>query len=245
MVFRRAVFLFVLAAGACGDDGGTVIDAPPDDTVVPIDLDNGSCGDMVRFTGEYVDWDSHTSFCGIFNAVVQVEGGGAMDTTAPNGRFDLCVPDAATTRLDVTQASGDSQCAVPAAPYTVPAIFVADKQVIRAGAMFSGRAFTTARQASFFTDAVGEAFDPTKANVFVHVAGAPRTLALAAAHGPAQTITGTPGDWAAGAMGTDVFFPNVDVGTGTTMLTAAEGAVGTGPIPLVAGTITNVALSAP
>lgn len=245
MVYRRAVLSVLLAASACGDDGGTPQDGQVIDTIVPVDIDNGSCGTQVRFTGEYIDWDSDASFCGINAAVVEVPGG-AMDSTAPNGRFDLCIPDMATVRLDVQQPAGNSQCAVPAAAYTIPTILVANKDVIFSGGMFSGRAFTTARQATFFTDGVGVPFDATKAQVFVHVAGAERELSLAAAHGPAQTVTvGTvTTDWVAGSTGNNVFFPNVDVGSGTTTLSAVGGAVGTGSIPLVAGTITNVTLFA-
>lgn len=244
MVFRRAVLSLLFVASACGDDGDTPRDAPGD-TVVPVDIDNGSCGTEVRFTGEYIDWDSHLSFCGINAAVVEVDGG-AMDSTAPNGRFDLCIPDMATVRLDVSQPAGNSQCTVPPSAYTIPTLLLANRDVIQSGAMFSGRAFTTARQASFYTDVVGMAFDPTKAQVFVHIAGAPRSVALAAPHGPVQAITvGTAStDWAAGSMGNDVFFPNVEVGGGTTTLSATGGAVGTGTIPLVAGAITNVTLFA-
>ncbi|MDX2086257.1 MAG: hypothetical protein SFX73_00350 [Kofleriaceae bacterium] len=239
MVFRRAV-LSVFFLAACGDDSGPAFDAPID-TVVPVDIDNGACGAQVRFTGEYIDWDSDASFCGINAAVVAVSGG-AMDATAPNGRFDLCIPDAATTRLEVTQPTANSQCTVPASMYTTPTILVANRDVIFAGAMFSGRSFTADRRTSFFTDVVGAPFDATKAQVFAHVAGAPRMVTLAATHGPAQAVTGTA--WAAGSTGTDVFFPNVDVGDGSTTLSAAGGAIGTGSIPLVAGTITNVTLFA-
>jgi hypothetical protein len=125
----------------------------------------------------------------------------------------------------------------------VPTLLFASKQVIQSGGFFSGRAFTTARQATFF-QMVGAPFDSNKAHVFVHIDGIERTVSLAAPHGTAQAVrVGTAGtDWVAGAAGTDVFFPNVDVGTGTTMLMADGGAIGTGPIPLVAGTITNVSI---
>jgi hypothetical protein len=244
MVYRRAVLSLLFVASACGDDGGTPQDAVSD-TVVPVDIDNGSCGTQVRFTGEYIDWDSHASFCGINAAVVEVPGG-AMDSTAPNGRFDLCLPDMATVRLDIEQPTGNSQCTVLPSMYTTPTILVANKDVITSGAMFSGRSFTADRRSAFFKEVVGADFDATKAHVFVHIAGAERNVSLTAAHGPAQTVTvGTVAtDWAAGSTGTDVFFPNVDVGNGTTMLSAAGGAVGTGSIPLVAGTITNVTLFA-
>ena len=244
MVFRRAVLPLLLAASACGDDGSMPIDAAVDAVDAPPDVDNGTCGAQVRFTGEYVDWDTQTSFCGIFNATITVAGGGASDTTAPNGRFDLCVPDAPTTRLDVTQPTAASECTQQPSTYTIPTLFIADKAVIEAGGMFSGRAFTVDRRDPFFTDVVGEAFDPAKAQVFVHIDGAARTLSLDAARAPAQLVTGT--TWAAGETGTDVFFPNVDVGGGTTMLSASGGTtIGAGSIPLVAGTITNVTLRAP
>ena len=231
----RAVVLVTSMLAACGDDGAGPIDAAP----VPVDIDNGSCGDQVRFTGEYIDWDSHKSFCGINEATIEVIGG-SMDNTAPNGRFDLCIPDAASTRLDVTQPTGNSQCTVPPAGYTIPTILFAQKAVIQGGGFFSGRAFTTGRQAT-----LGVTLDPAKAHVFVHVDGTERTVSLAAPHGTAQAIrSGVVGsDWVTGAQGTEVFFPNVDVGTGTTMLTTDTAAIGTGSIPLVAGTLTNVSLT--
>lgn len=220
---------------ACGDDGGG---GPADAAFVPVDIDNGSCGDTLRFTGEYVDWDSDASFCGINDAVVEVEGGFAMDNTAPNGRFDLCIPNQPVTKLIVTQPTAQSQCTTPASGYTTPTIMVASRMVILAGGFWSGRSFTTARQASFFQQ-VGQAFDSNKAHVLVHVDGPARPVSIAAAHGPTWAIAGTA--WAAGDTGHDVFFPNVDVGTGTTSLTVMN-AYGTGDIPLVAGTITNVSV---
>ncbi|MBA3537992.1 MAG: hypothetical protein H0T79_00035 [Deltaproteobacteria bacterium] len=230
----------LLVLVACSDDGGTT--GPRDAPLVPVDIDNGSCGDQLRFTGELVDWDSsEASFCGVFEALFQVQGDGNMDTTAPNGRFDLCIPRSqAVTRIDVTPSTTASQCTQPSSTYTLPVLAVANRDVILAGAMFSARAFTTDRQASFFT-AVGAAFDPTKAQVLVHVAGTPRAVSLEAAHAAAQAHATT---WAPGDTGLDVAFPNVDVGTGTTNLAVAGGAVGTGAIPLVAGTLTVVTVYA-
>ena len=230
MTTRLVALSFVLVA--CGDDGGgAAVDAPP----ITIDIDNGSCGDQLRFTGEYVDWDVDTRFCGVADALFEVQGNGAMDTTAPNGRFDLCIASApAQVLLDITPAAGNSQCSTPASDYTLPGIAVATKAVILGGGFWSGRNFTTAREAS-----LGVTLDPTKAHVFVHVAGAtPRAVALAAAHGPTQAVVAT--TWAAGDTGHEVFFPNVDVGNGTTMLSVTGGAIGTGSIPVAAGKITNV-----
>jgi hypothetical protein len=238
MLAGRFVVSVTFVLGACGDDGAGPIDAAP----VPVDIDNGSCGAQIRFTGEYIDWDSHASFCGINEALIEVNGG-AMDSTAPNGRFDLCIPDAPSTRLDVTQPTAMSQCTTPPSSYSIPTILFAQKAVIQSGGFFSGRAFTTERQASFFTR-VGAAFDSTKAQVFVHVDGPERTVSIAAAHGTTQAVRSgvAANDWVAGAQGIDIFFSNVDVGTGTTMLTTDTAALGTGSIPLVAGTITNVSL---
>ena len=203
---RQLALLASFVLAACGDDGGA--SGPADAPFVPVDIDNGSCGDQVRFTGEYIDWDSEASFCGINEALFEVEGDGAMDSTSPNGRFDLCIPDVPTTRLVITQPAAMSACTTPPAAYTVGAIAIAHRDVIRAGGFWSGRAFTSARQATLFQE-LGVAFDPTKAQVLVHVEGmATRAVSLAATHGPAQAITGTA--WAPGATGRDVFFPNVE-----------------------------------
>jgi len=230
----RVAWVLVLLLAACGDDGGTA------DASFTIDIDNASCGDTLHFTGEYVDWDTDVSFCGIGDATVEVEGDGATDTTAPNGRFDLCIPRTTpTNKLIVTQPPGNSMCANPPSGYSVPTILFANRDVILAGGFFSARAFTTARQDSFF-QAAGLTFDSNKAQVFVHVNGTPNAVSLAANHAAPQAIVAT--TWGAGDTGKNVFFPNVDAGSGTTTLTVAGGAIGTGSIPLIAGTITNVAV---
>jgi hypothetical protein len=230
----RLVSLAILVLAACSDDAAKV------DASFTIDIDNGSCGDQLRFTGEYVDWDTNASFCGISEAVVEVDPDGQMDTTAPNGRFDLCIPRNPTVKLVVTQPANMSQCSNPRSSYAVPVILHANRDLILAGGFFSARAFTMARQATFF-QSIGQTFDPAKAHVVVHVNGMPTTpVALAAAHGPAQAVVAT--TWAPGDNGHDVFFPNVEVGGGSTMLTVSGGAIGQGAIPLVAGTITNVSV---
>lgn len=223
----RPVVLLVALAPACGDDGGAI------DAFVPVDIDNGSCGGEIRFTGEYIDWDQDQGFCGIFNARFQVQGGGAMDTTAPNGRFDLCIPDQPTTLLDVTQPAAASPCAQVAGNYALPAIALANKTVILSGAAWSGRAFTMNREPTI---------DPTKAQLVVNVEGTPRAVSIDASHGPAQAVTST--TWAPGNVGHEVYFPNVDPSAGSTMLSVEGGAIGTGMIPLVAGKLINVTVLA-
>ena len=223
----------VLLITACGDDGGSGVDATP-----VIDIDNGQCGTMLRFTGEFVDWDStEGSFCGVNGA--KFEANSMMSTTAPNGRFDLCVPKDAATNVTVTPAASPSGCTSQPGTYTMPMIAVASPATIQAGGFFSARAFTMQRQATLFTT-VGAAFDATKAQVIVHVDGAQRGVALLATHATTQAFNGT--TWGPGEMGRDVFFPNVDVAGGSTMLTVVGGAIGTGLIPLQAGKLTMVAV---
>lgn len=222
-----ALCTLFFSIGACGDDGSGPVDAK----TPTVDIDNGSCGDAIRFTGEYVDWDKDSSFCGINDALFQVQGDGAMDSTAPNGRFDLCVPDQAVTLLDITHPTGTSQCTTPPGTYNLPAIAVANRSVILAGGFWSGRAFTMGRQT----------FDPTKAQVLVHVEGTARALSITASHGPTQAISTT--TWGLGDTGHDVYFPDVDPSGGTTTLSVAGGgAIGAGALPLVAGTMTNVSI---
>lgn len=205
-------------------------DSPPDDAMVPVDIDNGTCGDMVRFTGEYVDWDeSGSAFCGVFGAMFQAREGGGMSSTAPNGRFDLCVPDQPITLVDITPPAQASSCSDPPGTYTMPAIAVASKNVIFAGAFWSGRAFVMGRQV----------VDSAKAHVFVHVHGAPSKVSIDAGHGQAQARDGN--EWKLGDTGQDVFFPDVAIGSGETTI-IAPGAIVPERIPLVAGTITNVSI---
>jgi hypothetical protein len=230
MLLRCLVIAITLAA--CGDDGGK--DAS-------VDIDNGSCGDQLRFTGDLGDWETHAMFCGVKDAVLEVEGQGAMDTTAPNGRFDLCLPGANQfTRINVMFAPVPSVCTQPASMYTLPTIIYADHAVIKAGAAYSPRAMTMARQMSFFTQ-IQQTFDPTRGQVFVHVHGMkfPK-ITISADHGPPQVVSGQ--TWVAGDSGADIFFPNVAVGTGKVKLQIAGGGAGQTEIPVVAGTLTNVAV---
>ncbi len=231
--------LATLVLGACDGGGG---DDAPDDGPFTIDIDNGSCGDQLNFTGEVVDWDTDATFCGIFDATLEVQNGGAMDSTAPNGRFEgICIPRDPVTLLDLTPPAGNSPCATPASPYPMSGIVVANRAVILAGGFFSARAFTAARRDSFFAQA-GFSFAPALAQVFVHVHGTPRAVSIGAAHAPAQAVAGV--NWAPGDTGHEVFFPNVDPAAGSTTLSVAGGAIGTGMIPLAAGKFTYVSVYA-
>lgn len=215
---------------ACGGGG----DSPSDATPV-VDIDNGSCGDQLRFTGEYVDWDNDTSFCGIFDASFTVQGDGAMDSTAPNGRFDMCIEGSAvTTLVDITAPTAASQCTSPQSTYSLGGIAVANAAMLRAGGFFSSRNFTADRVAT-----IGFTPDAAKGHVFVHVDGGSRTVAITGNHDAPQAVADA--DWAAGDTGHEVMFPNVDAGMVTI---SAPGVVGAGQVPVVANTITYVSLKA-
>jgi len=225
--------------GGCGDDGSCIPMNPS--------FDNGSCGDHINFTGEFVDWDNDAVNCGIANALFQVQGDGAMDLTSPNGRFEgICLPDQPVTLLDVTPSTGNSTCSgspYPASPYPLPGIAVAHRDVIRAGAFYSFRTFTAARRDSVFA-AAGFSFAPALAQVLVHVHGTPRPVSLAAAHAPPQAVAMGATTWAPGDTGHDVYFPNVDPGAGSTTLSVPGCAIGTGTIPLASGKFTYVTVFA-
>jgi hypothetical protein len=216
-------FLPLLLCAACG--GGS------DSHDAAVDIDNGMCGAMLRFTGEYVDWDNDTSFCGVFNAQLTVQGTGARDMLPPNGRIDVCVPDQPITLIDIALPASPPECLTDRTHnYVLPGIAVADKAVILAGVIWSGRNFVQGR----------EAVQPGKAQVFVHVSGPDRAVSLDAAHshGPIQAVVMD--TWAPGDAGHEVFIPDVDPAGGSATLSVAGGAIGAGPIPLVADKITTL-----
>ena len=228
---RLTLVLLVTACGACSDGGGGGVDATP-----VIDIDNASCGDQLNFTGELVDADSTAAtFCGVNNATL--EGGSAMDSTAPNGRFAMCIPRTGVTTLTVMPPGTASGCSGMPGTYMMQGIAVANPATILAGGAWSGRMITMQRLATLVPN-----LDATKAHVMVHVDGQRRGVAILATHAPALAYSGTA--WAAGETGSDVLFPNVDVASGSTMLTVVGGAIGTGQIPLQAGKLTLVTVLA-
>jgi hypothetical protein len=213
---------------ACGGGSGAHDAAP--------DIDNGTCGAMLRFTGDYVNWDNDTHFCGVFGAKFQAQQGGATSTTAPNGRFDLCVPDQPTTLVDIAPPAMLPDCVIDRTQsYPLPGLAVANKQVILAGGAWHGRTFLTGQVT----------FDPALAQVYVHVDGTPRAVSLDLGHAHGQAMAVATDTWAPGNVGHEVFFPDVVLGGGSATLSVEGGAIGTGSIPLVAGKITTLSVIAP
>lgn len=216
-----ALLWLVAACTACGDDGSTVQDAAVDTIPDP-------CAPEMTFTGEYVDWDSTTTaFKGIFGAkFTHRTDTTKTSSTAPNGRFLMCIP-AADAMVDVAPMAGSD--------YIAGAVVV-NKAVVTSGAMLSYRSFTTTRAQAF-------GFLPALAHVYVHVEGGIRTIGTAAPAQVKKTLSGAA--WTDGDAGTDVYLGNIDPAGGTTLLTVTGGnAIGAGSIPLTAGAFTYVTVVA-
>ena len=231
LLLLLAVEQLVACSGGHAHSDAPKADAPPKDT------SPGQCGSDVLFTGELVDWNSNdANFCGVFQASFQVEGDASRKaTTAPNGRFTLCLAPAPVTTVDVTPPAGTSECTQGS--YSLPGIAIANQDVINTGMMFSARNITAnALQQQGLT------LDPTKAYVFVHVDGTPRAVSISSSHDASLAFDGTA--WSAGDTGVNVFFPNTDASAGTTTVQLAGGGIGTGTVPVVAGKFTYLTVVA-
>ena len=210
--------LVAAAPAGCGDDGNQPpIDAASDADAAP------DAATEVRFTGEYISFDYETDQTGANMALVAVHGDPSrMDLAAPNGRFDLQIPATDFVQYDLT----------PSSAALIPDFIGGTGIVARALAptgKVSMRTMNLARAADF-------GFDATKAQVFVHVVGAPHAVAVAAAHDAAYRFDGTA--WAAGDTGSDVYIPNVAVGSGTTTVTVTGTTSLPPSVPLLAGKFT-------
>jgi len=203
----------VLFAVSCGESPPAL----PDAAVAP-DADPCTANNVVRFSGSLVDWDAPAS--GISGATIVADGAPSA-TTATDGTFELCLTEASMTLVEVAPTGHVGGTAVVL------------KELATSGD-FTLRAFTAARAAAF-------GFDPARAHVFVHVVGEPRAIAVSAPHDPALHWKAP--DWIAGATGTDVYLPNVDLNGGTTKL-VVEDTTMLSEIPLAAGELTFVVLGA-
>src|SRR3954465_12499434 len=106
-----------LALAGCGGGSGSADAAPA--------IDNGACGAMLRFTGEDVDWKNDTTFCGLPGSVFDIPAVGPKTLPARNGRVDLCIPDQATTLIEIAPPATRPSCKVvsdPQAKYSLPGI---------------------------------------------------------------------------------------------------------------------------
>src|SRR5687767_1270856 len=135
---RLAVLVMLAACGACGDDGGSTVDAPPD-----------QCAPDMQFTGEFVDWDSTASaFVGVPGAKLTLQSDATKTTmTAPNGRFIMCIP-IADGLVTVEPMTGSDY---------LPGTIVVKKDIVAFDYMLSYRGLKMARSAaSAFATAKGQ-----------------------------------------------------------------------------------------
>lgn len=236
---RRSLAVLVLCLGsglgACGgSSNSTPHDAAPD-------TPTGPCGADASFQGELLDWDSTSAnFCGVAGATWIVRGGSTPGApTPPNGRLALCIPHQAQTVFDVTPPTDGSQCpGLSGQTYPLAAVAIVPATVLVPNASFSVRAMTQSRLTAM--EAQVGALNPADAQLYVHVVGAPHAVSISAAHGATQRFDGT--QWAAGATGSDVFFPNVDLSGGVVGVTIAGNAVGNGNFTLEPGKLTYMML---
>jgi hypothetical protein len=206
------------AAAGCSDGDDPAPDAPV-----------GPCAQgEIFFTGELLDWDSTSERPRGVNAATFTAVGEATrtDQTAPNGRFELCLANAATTQVTVD--------ATAASTY-LDGVAVAERAVLATGTIPSLRSFTALREMQFAPRvALG------KAQVLVDVAGAQRAVTLPVAYEAAFAFDGA--TWAAGTTGRAVFFVNVDASAAarTTKVTMPGSFVGGETVPLTANQLTFV-----
>jgi hypothetical protein len=232
--------------GACGDGGARPTDASLD---TPIDMAPGTCaGADVLFTGEIIDWDwTNMQQCGVKQATLIVRGQTARtDSTNPNGRFDkFCIARQVETVVDLTFSMNASECGTDSRTYSGRGVLVAEQAVIAAGGFFSARAMTPERMATMFT-AIGQPYNAAQGQLVVHVAGTLRVVSLSTMnHGATQQFNGTTWEPApvTGAVGSYVWFPNVDLGGGPVTVSVA-GAVGATAVTLEAGVFTYLTVIA-
>lgn len=218
----RRLSLAALALAACSDSPSTP-DGGPDGP--------NPCPSPERFyTGELLSWDSTPGmFRGVFDAAYTVEGQAARtDRTSPNGRFELCLADAAVTQLTVEPTT---------ASMFQGGIAVAEAEVMRAVAMVSMRTFTPTQEAAF-----SPRLAAGKAHVFVDVSGKQRTVTVA---GASPTFAWDGASWApatAGATGAALFFANLEPSAAPVAAAMSGTHLGGKQVPLVADRVTWVTM---
>jgi hypothetical protein len=215
--------------------GEKTFDARSTDAAVDAGIDAGRCAPGFFVTGEYIDWDSSdVTFRGIFDASFTVQSDPTKtDKTSPNGRFELCAPNASRAVLTVDGPGAGTTA-------YVDGLMVIDKAVIDASAAISARSFTAARAVTFFQEqAVPTGFDANRSQLLVNVVGTPRAVTVDAA-ATALSLNGA--TWGAGATGSTVFFANLPAGRTTVNVGSSGTVIGAGAVPLTAGKFTYVTL---
>jgi hypothetical protein len=233
------------SSSSSGDRGrDAAIDAPaidvPPDAGGP-DADAGPCGlYFYQLSAVFLDWDSTAAApCAITGSRWYVHLTQGYATTDASGMLAICLA-SNNPELDIQPPPTASTCTTPSSTYSIPGLAIATRSVADAGGAFVARSLDGARTGPFYAG-FGSTFDATKGQLFVHVNGAPRAVAISSPHDAVQAFDGTA--WASGDTGDDVFFPNIDLGAGPmTHVSVAGGALGTGSVPLVAGTITYMAV---
>jgi hypothetical protein len=234
--------LVVACHGGSGAPGGdAAIDAPAVGDAAPPDAYEGPCTFyFYQLTAVFLDWDSTAAApCAIADSRWYVHLTQGYRTTDAHGMLEICMG-SNNPELDIQLPTTASACTTPPGTYLIPGLAIATRSVVDAGGGFVARSLDDARIGPFYAS-FGSTFDPAKGQLLVHVNGTPRAVSITAPHDPVQAFDGTA--WAGGDTGGDVFFPNIDLGAAaTTDVSVAGGALGTGSVPLIAGTITYMAV---
>jgi len=197
--------------------------------------DAGRCGAAPSVSGEFVDWDSSdASFHGVAFATFAIDGDSDplhTDTSAPNGRIEMCIPSGARALIKITPGASDKH---------LGGHLIADPAVFSSGRLFSLRGITAARAATFFTEH-GLTYDAGKGQLFVNEIGTASTVTLTGATAEATLASADGVTWAPGASGTYVLFANVTGASGT----VGGATLGGGSVTLVAGEMTYTSVATP
>src|SRR5262245_30827337 len=209
------------AAAACGSgDARQAPDAPP---VAAIDaaVDARVCVHQAEFSGVLEDFDSTpTSVIGVVDAVLTPRGAPeCAGTTAASGRWNIALPP--TDAVVDIAGPGDY----------IDGLIDVSRSSITMGLAFYFRAMTVARAVSL-NEALGQTYDPTRAQVMVFHSGSEEPFTLSGANGMVVgTNDGTV--WVPGNQFRYLLFTNVEVATGTQELMAAFAeTLGAGPVPV-------------
>jgi len=238
MVRSHALIAVVLGA-ACGDGARATSDASSARDDAPTDVEPDA--DLVNFdvTGSYIDWDaSDAAPCPVVGSTWTVTyDHSRVATTDGAGNFTISLT-SYYVELDIAPPTAPSNCAKPAGVYALAGHAIIPPALHFDSGHFVARAMSSSRLTSMF-DAIGQPFDASAGQLVVHVDGPPRAVSIDSPHAAVQAFDGT--TWAAGATGSDVLFPNIDLATTPrTTVAVVGGAIGTGSVALLANHIVYI-----